>query len=121
MSLKELAFIKKIQAEFFRLFGSKLIIDFPSMIGQTMHVNVTTNLRMETMSDSDLQIILQRNNVTLDEIIQNKVARKDKRLKDFLIDFCSTLQRNPKLCYKRNAELIGRDRSLVYYYLNLVV
>lgn len=127
MTPDELIWIKKVQANYFEIFGKKLIVDFPAMKGLVKpnaefsallekYNKYGATKRYPFKSDTFLKSLLVKYNVTLEEI---KNSRKFKGPKtELLIEFCKTCY-NSAWDLNDCAEQIGKDRSTIYYYADI--
>jgi hypothetical protein len=121
----ELSWIKEAQKEYKKKFDKKLIIDFPSMAGVNdlkdleqvieNHRKFGAPRRVAFKSTTFLNSLLEKYNLTLEEVQQRGKAKHNGPKTQLLIEFCTT-------CYHKPwdlddcAEQIGKNRSTIYYY-----
>ena len=120
MDAKKLQWIKKRQAEYKELFGETLIVDFPRMVlysDKFDFINVVQKNIARKITDEPLkflQNLLEKYNLTFEDITERKNKNRDKVLMEFAIMVCKKPW-NISQC----AILVNLDRTALHYYKDL--
>ncbi|MEO6305082.1 MAG: hypothetical protein ABIP51_18130 [Bacteroidia bacterium] len=118
MTSSELFFIKNLQKIFYKKYNKELIVDFARMAGRE---NFETTLkRNDAMSETDLKELVEKHNFDLEGFKNRKLKTyKEEKFTKFLSDFAVTVMMNGTLSYKKCAQQLNRNRTVIYYYQDL--